>query len=68
MKRIATPSWNPDWTLTPAGQIAVTLSLSLSAHIPGWPGATDEQLGKVAEDVLARLRDANLPITPCDNS
>jgi hypothetical protein len=49
------PTFTPDWGLTPVEALAVTLNLSLNAHIPGWPGCTDEQLDAVATDVLKHL-------------
>lgn len=48
--------FTPDWTLSTRDRLAVTLSLSLYKNIPGWPGATDEQLAAVADDALASLR------------
>lgn len=45
--------FNPDWDLTPEQALAVVLSMALSRHVPGWPGATDEQLEAVARDVIA---------------
>jgi hypothetical protein len=45
-------TFEPDWTLTPAESMAAKLTIALSKHIPGWPGATDEQLAAVAEEIL----------------
>lgn len=42
----------PNWTLSPTDKMAVKLTLALNRHIPGWPGATDEQLAAVAEEIL----------------
>jgi hypothetical protein len=47
--------FKPDWKLTPAEALAVTLSMSLHKHVPGWGGCTDEQLGAVAIDVLEHV-------------
>jgi len=44
--------FRPNWRLSPTEAMAVKLSLALSRHIPGWPGATDEQLEAVAADIL----------------
>ncbi len=44
--------FKPNWTLSQKAALAVTLTISLSRHIPDWPGCTDEQLGLVAEDIL----------------
>lgn len=35
--------------------VQVQLSLSLSRHVPGWTGATDEQLYKVAQEIVEAL-------------
>lgn len=43
--------FNPDWQLSPKDSIAVTLSIALAKHIPGWPGATDEELAAVADAI-----------------
>lgn len=45
--------FKPNWQLSPKDKLAVALTLSLSKHVPGWTGATDEELGAVAADVLA---------------
>lgn len=39
--------FKPDWKLEPRETLAVALSLAL-ARVPGWGGATDEQLDAVA--------------------
>ena len=44
-----------DWKLEPVDAVAVRLSLALTKHIPGWPGATDEQLTEVAQDIIDSL-------------
>lgn len=46
-----THEFTPDWKLSPQDQFAVKLSLSLSKHIPDWPGCTDEQLAAVAAEL-----------------
>ena len=45
-------NFNPDWKLSPVDQMQVDLSLALTKHVPGWPGATDEQLEAVAKYVI----------------
>ena len=45
---------NPDWRLTPSEELAVILSMVMSRHIPGWPGATDEQLEAAAKDIIGK--------------
>jgi hypothetical protein len=52
--------FSPDWKLTPVEQMAVKLTLALAKHIPGWPGATDEQLQAVVTDILAEASDENV--------
>ena len=47
--------FKPDWSLTENESAQVALSLALTRYVPGWPGATNEQLGAVASDVLAAL-------------
>lgn len=44
--------FEPEWTLDPVERMSVNLSISLSKHIPNWPGATDEQLMAVAKDIV----------------
>jgi hypothetical protein len=44
--------FRPNWTLSAADKMAVKLTIALGKHIPGWPGATDEQLAAVAEEIL----------------
>ena len=60
MDRIADRKYPPpiegaDWTVSAVDMAAVTLSIALSRRVPGWPGATDEQLGAVAREVIAAL-------------
>lgn len=43
----------PDWELSPEESLAVVLSMVMQRHIPGWPGATDEQLLAAACDIIA---------------
>ena len=44
-----------DWTLSAVDVVQVQLSLSLTRHVPGWPGATDEQLQAVAREIVDAL-------------
>ena len=48
-------TFTPDWKLTQEQRVVVALTLALSKHIPGYPGATDEQLEAVAREVLAKI-------------
>ncbi len=45
-------SWPFEWRLTDAEDFTVKLSLAMHKHVPGWGGATDEQLDAIAKDVL----------------
>jgi hypothetical protein len=47
--------FKPNWQLSSKDKLAVALTLALSKHIPGWTGATDEELGAVAGDILANV-------------
>lgn len=47
------PDFKPDWSLEPHEELAVVLSMVMSRHIPGWPGATDKQLEAAAKDIIA---------------
>ena len=38
--------------MPPEDVLQVALTLTLSKHVPGWPGATDEQLERVARDLI----------------
>jgi len=49
--------FKPNWELDQVSALSVQLSLSLHKLIPGWPGATDEQLAKLAEDIIAYFQD-----------
>ena len=75
--------FNPDWLglMPPEDVLQVALTLTLSKHVPGWPGATDEQLERVARDLIdkcsaAWMRARNSasrparhasPRSPCDH-
>lgn len=45
--------FKPDWTLDPTDGLAVVLSMVMARRIPGWPGATDDQLEAAAADIIA---------------
>lgn len=49
------PIEGADWTVNAVDLIAVTLSIALAQRVPGWPGATDEQLDGVAHEIIAAL-------------
>jgi hypothetical protein len=48
--------FRPDYSLTPAEALTITLNLALNKHIPNWPGCTDEQLEAVAEEVIEHVK------------
>lgn len=50
-----TEEFEPNWSLSANEATQVALTLALTRHVPGWPGATDEQLEAVAREVLAAL-------------
>jgi len=35
--------------------VQIHLTLALGRHIPGWPGATDDQLWEVAKEIVTAL-------------
>lgn len=49
------PIEGADWTVSAVDLVAVTLSIALSQRVSGWPGATDEELGAVAREIIAAL-------------
>jgi hypothetical protein len=53
-----TNEFKPDWTLSLKDNMVVKLTLALSAHLPDWPGATDEQLDAIAEDLTELVIEA----------
>lgn len=54
-RRYASPLPDADWALSAADIVQAQLSVSLSRHVPGWPGATDEQLAAVAREIIDAL-------------
>lgn len=44
-----------DWVVGADDIVQVHLSLSLTKHVPGWPGASDDQLWAVAQDIINAL-------------
>lgn len=46
--------FEPDWSLSPADELSVALSLALDG-VPGWTGATDDQMAAVAAAVIERI-------------
>lgn len=54
-RKYVSPLTDADWILSADDIVQVQLSMSLSKHIPGWPGATDEQLHEVAVEIIDAL-------------
>lgn len=54
-RRYPAPITGADWTMSAVDVCAVALTLALSRHVPGWPGAEDEQLERVARAVIEAL-------------
>lgn len=59
-RKVKSEPFNPDWTLEPDEAMAVTLTLSLHRHVPGWPGCSDAQLIAVARDVIEHVKNEKL--------
>lgn len=49
------PLPDADWVLSADDIVQVHLSLALTKHVPNWPGATDEQLFSVAQEIINAL-------------
>lgn len=54
-RRYPPPIYGADWTASAIDVASVALSIALSKHVPGWPGATDEEIEAVARSVIAAL-------------
>ncbi len=54
-RKYKSPLPEADWVLSADDIVQVTLSLALHKHVPGWPGATDEQLFEIAKAVIDAL-------------
>jgi hypothetical protein len=54
-RRYVSPLPDADWTLSAADIVQAQLSVSLHRHVPGWAGATDEQLAAVAREIIDAL-------------
>lgn len=54
-RKYKSPLPDADWILSADDIVQVRLSVALSMHVPGWPGATDEQLYEVAKSVIDAL-------------
>lgn len=54
-RRYPAPIDGADWTLSAVDVCAVALSIALSKHVPGWAGTDDEQIDRVAKDIIEAL-------------
>lgn len=54
-RHYVSPIIGADWTVNAYDVVQVHLSLSLSRHVPGWTGATDEELFEVAKEIVDAL-------------
>ena len=44
-----------NWDVSAEDLVQIHLTLALGRHIPGWPGATDDQLWEVAKEIVTAL-------------
>ena len=56
-RKYASPLTGADWIVSADDIVQVHLSLALTKHVPGWPGATDDQLFAVAQEIINALDD-----------
>lgn len=54
-RKYVSPLTGADWVVSADDIVQVQLSLSLAKHVPNWPGATDDQLFKVACEIINAL-------------
>lgn len=54
-RKYKAPLPDADWVMSADDIVQTALTLALNKHIPGWPGATDEQLFEVAQAVIDAL-------------
>lgn len=54
-RKYKAPLPDADWILSADDIVQAQLSLSLTKHVPGWTGATDDELFKVAEEIIDAL-------------
>ncbi len=59
-RKYVSPLAGADWVLSADDIVQVHLSLALTKHVPGWPGATDEQLFEVAREIIDALDNTKL--------
>lgn len=44
--------FKPDWKLGPRDKLIVALCIVLPRHMPNWQGCTDEEMSRIADDIL----------------
>jgi len=54
-RKYKSPLIGADWEVSADDVVQVALSLSLTRHVPNWPGATDDQLFEVAQEIINAL-------------
>ena len=54
-RKYRSPLTGADWVVSADDLVQVHLSLALAKHVPGWAGATDEQLWEVAREIVTAL-------------
>ena len=54
-RHYVSPLTGADWTVNAYDVVQVHLSLALNKHVPGWNGATDEELFEVAKSIVDAL-------------
>lgn len=59
-RKYVSPLTGADWVVSADDIVHVHLSLALTKHVPGWPGATDEQLFEVAREIIDALDNTKL--------
>lgn len=54
-RHYASPLVGADWVVNAYDVVQAHLSLALHKHVPGWTGATDEELFEVAKEIVDAL-------------
>ena len=54
-RKYQAPLPDADWIVSADDVVHTQLCLSLSKHVPDWPGATDDQLYQVAKEIIDAL-------------
>lgn len=54
-RHYVSPIVGADWTVSAYDVVQTHLTLALNRHVPGWTGATDEELFEVAKEIVDAL-------------